>query len=407
MDYSLIGILALITLFISNHDVLFKKRRGLPRLSAAYRDFLLAVAFFYVSDILWGIFEDLSLRTPLFIDTEVYFIAMALGILFLTRYAASYLEEKTVFRALLLAAGRFFCCGVVIIMILNVFFPLVFIIDENCVYYPAVARYVVLGFQIVTLLLTSVYAFYGARKEKDLVRKRFLTIGLFGITMLLSISMQWFFPLLPLYSIGYLLGCALIRAFIVESEKEEVRTNMENALRREQQQSQELKTAWKLAYTDALTGAKSKLAYIEKENQINERLQNGTLNELAVVVFDLNSMKQVNDAFGHVAGDQYIKSGYDLISEFFKNSPVFRVGGDEFIVMPEGQDFSNRNEILASFNNRVIKNTANGSIVIAFGVAEYMPGKDKTCQQIVERADQLMYEQKEFLKKLSVPFANK
>ena len=126
-----------------------------------------------------------------------------------------------------------------------------------------------------------------------------------------------------------------------------------------------------------------------------------------MIVFDLNNMKQVNDTFGHVAGDKYIKSGCDLISEFFKNSLVFRVGGDEFIVIPEGQDFANRNEILASFNNRIIKNTADGSIVIAFGVAEYIPGKDKTCQQIVERADQLMYEQKELLKKLSVPFANK
>jgi len=405
MDYSLIGILALLMLLISDHDVLFKKRAELAPAMAAYRDFLLTVMFFYVTDILWGILWTLSLATPLFIDTELYFVAMALGIMFLTRYAAAYMENKSGFRMLLLTTGMAFCIGVVILIVVNIFFPLMFRIDEAAEYYPGAARYVTLGFQIVMLLLTSVYAFYGAGKAAPGAKKRYRTLALFGLVMLLAISIQMIFPLMPMYAIGYMLGCALMRSFIVENEKEESRADMERALRREKQQSKELKTAWRMAYTDALTGVQNKLAYLEKEDRINENIADGTLSELAMVVFDVNDLKKINDTFGHQTGDKQLIAGSALIREYFKTSSVFRIGGDEFIAILEGQDYVDRQGILAAFYNRIIANTADGSIVIAFGVAEFVRGSDKTCRQIVERADALMYEQKEVLKKLSRPFA--
>ena len=225
--------------------------------------------------------------------------------------------------------------------------------------------------------------------------------------MLMAISFQIVFPLLPLYSVGYMLGCELVRTFIVENEKEAYRDGLEDALYREQQQSQELKTAWELAYTDALTGVKNKLAYIEQEKKINDALADGSLSELALVVFDLNDLKTVNDTYGHVAGDRYITAACELIQEYFDNSSVFRVGGDEFTVILEGEDYSNRTKILASFYNRIITNAAAGDVVIAFGSSEYIWGKDDTCKQIVERADLLMYEQKAALKTLAVPYVNR
>ncbi|MBQ7623846.1 MAG: GGDEF domain-containing protein [Clostridia bacterium] len=402
MYYSLVGILALIILFISNHDVLFRKRSSLTKVLTSYRNFLITVAIFYVSDVLWGYFWVKLMRAPLFIDTELFFIAMALGIMFLTRYAADYLEDKSAFRAILLVSGRAFCYGVVLVTLINLFYPIMFYIDEECGYFPRIARYITLGFQIVMLLLTSVYAFYGAAKTRDNAGRRYLTIGMFGVVMLLSITIQMFFPLLPLYSIGYTLECSLLRTFIIENERKEYRESLEKALCREQEQSQELKTAWKLAYTDALTGVKSKLAYIERETQTDAAIENGTLSGLALVVFDLNDLKRINDTLGHETGDKYITDGCALILEYFKNSPLYRTGGDEFIAILEGEDYVNRAGIFAAFSNHAVKNIADGGVVIACGIAEYIRGKDTNCKQILERADQLMYERKELLKKLSI-----
>lgn len=406
MSYSLTGILALIMLFISNHDVFFKRKGGVSPAPESYRNFLLAVVIFYVSDILWGVLYEQALVLPLFIDTELFFASMAFGILFLTRYAVAYMENKSAFRTLISFAGIAFCCGVMISLVINIFYPFVFQIDENCSYNPGFARYVVLGLQTVTLLLTALYAFYVAFKNDFAVRKRYLTIGFFAIIMFISITLQIYLPLLPMYSVGHMLGCGVLRVFIVEKEKEEYRADLEKALIREKLQMQELKTAWELAYTDALTGVKSKLAYIETERHINERIAAGNVDELAIAVFDLNNMKQINDTRGHVAGDKYIVSGCDLICQFFKNSPVFRIGGDEFIVILEGQDYAERSAIFSSFHNRIISNAAAGSIVIAYGESEYVRGKDKSCKQILERADALMYEQKEALKKLSLQYVS-
>lgn len=50
-----------------------------------------------------------------------------------------------------------------------------------------------------------------------------MTIGFFGIAMMLLISIQVFYPLLPVYAMGYMLGTSLLRSFVVEDEKEEYR----------------------------------------------------------------------------------------------------------------------------------------------------------------------------------------
>jgi len=402
MYYSLIGILAIIVLVISNHDVMFKSKAKLSSAMFAYRNFLYTVAFFYITDIFWGVFWNGLMPVPLFIDTEIFFVAMALGILFLTRYAAVYVEDKSTFKRILLIFGAVFFIGVAVLIILNIFTPIMFYVDEDCGYFPKTARYIVLGFQIMMLVLTSAYAFHVAVKAKGHLRKRYIVIGLFGLVMLSAISIQMFFPLLPLYTIGYMMGCSLMRTFIVENEKNEYRDNLEDALNREQKQSNELITAWKMAYTDALTGAKNKLAYIESEYKIDESITNRTLEKMSLVVFDINGTKIVNDTLGHVAGDKHIVDAYNLINEFIKESSIYRVGGDEFIAILEGNDYDNRGEILAEFHNKIITNVANDSVVIAFGKAEYVPGKDENCKSVLERADKLMYKQKEALKKISI-----
>ena len=82
MTYSIIGILAIIVLIITNRDALWitggAKATHIQRI---YRGFLLAVMSYYITDALWGILEAHRLTTLLFIDTTLYFAAMATAVL--------------------------------------------------------------------------------------------------------------------------------------------------------------------------------------------------------------------------------------------------------------------------------------------------------------------------------------
>ena len=93
MMYSIIGILASIVLLTINKDVLWiQAERQLTPTQRYYRYFLLGVLSYYITDLMWGILESCHLTTLLFIDTTLYFLAMAAAVVLWTRYVVLYLE---------------------------------------------------------------------------------------------------------------------------------------------------------------------------------------------------------------------------------------------------------------------------------------------------------------------------
>ena len=401
MYYSLIGFLALIILIITNYDVFFMKNNiSISLTQRIYRGFLISVIIYYITDMLWGILDYFSLSNLLFFDTEIYFIAMALGILFWTHYVYAYLDGSDgSFKFLCYVGVLFFAC-VTVLVIVNIFVPIMFWIDDMGNYHTSPARYVVLIIQIILLFITGVYSFWIFGHTSGLKKRRYLAIGLSGFIIMLLIFIQIFYPLLPLYAIGYMFSCCLLRTFVVENEKEEYRYDLETALNREKTQLKELDAAWKMAYTDSLTGAKSTFAYKEKENQIDKAISDKTLTSMGVVVFDLNNLKHINDTCGHDVGDEYIVNAFHMICDVFQHSPVFRIGGDEFVVILENKDYMNRNELMSIFNRQVEENNKNNDVVIAAGMAEFIKGKDNSYRRVFERADFKMYERKDELKRM-------
>ena len=154
--YATIGSLAILILLIENYD-LFLNRSDVERFPvwSKYRRFLLAVLLYYVTDVLWGFIESRKLATMLFIDTSFYFVAMAGGILFWTQFAVSYLDEKNTYGKFLVYTGRIFFGVVVGLVFLNIYTPILFSVDENCVYVANPFRYVLLVTQIVLLFLIA------------------------------------------------------------------------------------------------------------------------------------------------------------------------------------------------------------------------------------------------------------
>lgn len=168
--------------------------------------------------------------------------------------------------------------------------------------------------------------------------------------------------------------------------------------RRARESERELGSVREMANKDPLTGVKSKHAYAEQELYLNRTIKEGSQEAFGLLVCDVNGLKYINDTLGHKAGDEYIKSAGRLICEIYMHSPVFRIGGDEFVILLEGRDHDNRTELLRSLNRRVEENIGRNQVVIAAGMAEYELGRDESLHQVFERADRMMYERKQQLK---------
>ncbi|SFG20793.1 EAL domain-containing protein [Oribacterium sp. WCC10] len=169
---------------------------------------------------------------------------------------------------------------------------------------------------------------------------------------------------------------------------------------KDQEYSKMLMAARNIANVDPLTGGKNKHAYVDAVNTLNDLIKKEDAPDFAVVVFDLNGLKEVNDTQGHQAGDQFIKDGFMCICRTFKHSPVFRIGGDEFVVIAQNDDYRNMDALLEGFEHLNINNRKDHKVVIAAGMSRYHHKDDKSVSQVFERADNNMYINKKQLKEV-------
>ena len=541
--YSTIGILALLILLIENQDILLNLNESFSvRAWKVYRKYLFVIIVYYLTDITWGILESYKLSALLFADTTVYFIAMAAGVMYWTKYTVTYLEEERyLFGRFLLHSGRIFALCVTILSVVNLFTPVLFTVDQDCAYKALNIRYVILGIQILLLLLISAYTFTSIARKRHAAGKwkKYRTLGLFGLLMAAFLTAQLWYPYLPLYAIAYLLGTCLLRASVIGDEKEEYRIMLQEADRRmeqrlaeeraleehtaftrisalggeylsiyivdpetehyheysantayksfglpaegedffnltkalsrslvyrkdlkrfmhaftrenvlseieraglfvltyrlviqekpvyvqlkcamveeaegcrlivgindvdaqvkqEQEYEKRLIQAEEKAMIDALTGVKSKYAYMEAEAQLDHQIETQSQPPFAVVVLDVNDLKKVNDTSGHQVGDQYLREACRMICQTFKHSPVFRVGGDEFAVIAQGHDYEHIDQLIRGIEELNRESTRAGGAVVACGMARFTD--DTSVASVFRRADMDMYANKQRLK---------
>ena len=156
--------------------------------------------------------------------------------------------------------------------------------------------------------------------------------------------------------------------------------------------------------TDALTHVKNRTAFETKQGNLQTKMQLTVKPTFALALFDINNLKQINDNLGHEAGDDYIINSCRLICKTFKKSAVYRIGGDEFMVVLENDDFENRDSLLQSMKDEMAK-LATGDlpvyekISIASGMSVYDPENDFNISDVFSRADAAMYENKAAMKK--------
>lgn len=156
-----------------------------------------------------------------------------------------------------------------------------------------------------------------------------------------------------------------------------------------------------LAYRDPLTGVKNKTAYQDAEKQFEERMRSGRP-EFALVVMDINGLKQVNDNFGHDFGDMLIMDACKLMCKVFKRSPIYRIGGDEFVAILESGDLEHYQELLEYFQTEMDamnrESRPDNRVSIARGFAIYNSETDLVFANVFKRADDSMYKNKAAMK---------
>lgn len=154
-----------------------------------------------------------------------------------------------------------------------------------------------------------------------------------------------------------------------------------------------------LAHRDSLTGVLNKNAYIEKIAELDEKISDGDA-QFCIVMVDVNFLKRVNDNYGHERGNTYLINACKLVSAVFGEENVYRVGGDEFVVILDGEKVSLVKYFVVQFKSEMDRKLSNENLALwekvsaAVGVAFYEPAHDKTADDVFKRADKEMYANK-------------
>ena len=155
---------------------------------------------------------------------------------------------------------------------------------------------------------------------------------------------------------------------------------------------------------DSLTKVNNRMAYDDKERTLQSMINTDPALRFAIAMFDVNNLKLINDSEGHEAGDEYLLKACRLICNVFKHSPVYRMGGDEFVVILMGEDYENRHSLKKHFDEMISPYTdilplPKDYISVACGISEFDPTKDNSVGEVMKRADEMMYSDKAMKKK--------
>lgn len=153
-----------------------------------------------------------------------------------------------------------------------------------------------------------------------------------------------------------------------------------------------------IADRDALTGLMNKRAYFEKEERINIDIKKGKA-KFAVSMIDLNGLKIINDTEGHEKGDLLIVAVSNIIKKVFALSTAYRVGGDEFVVISENEDYKNIQKLKNLFMTVICQSSKDEiPVSAAIGVAIFDSKEDNNFEDVFKRADAEMYKMKKEMK---------
>ena len=373
MSYSFAGLLAVIIILISNSNILYNNRWVLLPEERSYRLFLFSVIVYLVADMLWYFSYEKKLFIPFFLVSEIWFAVIAVTVLLWTKFVLSYLRINNTFSTILNYSGIIFFTLQIIADVVNIFTPVFFYIDRNSEYHDLPIRSVSFIIQMLIFLGASIYTAYVTLKTGGQIIKRYVTISLFGLAMIVAIIFQLLYPDLPAYTIGYLIGCCVLHTFVLEDAKAEYRAKHDKL-------------------TDLPNGV-----FLSEELQETIRKAKGKHFCVGLLHINLDNFKGVNSSYGYQQGDVILCEIAERLRDLAPVQNLARSNTDNFhvILTAKNQDLliSQANHVLSVMNEPFALQNNTLHISASIGLAVFDADCDREAN-LIHCAELAMFDAK-------------
>lgn len=162
-----------------------------------------------------------------------------------------------------------------------------------------------------------------------------------------------------------------------------------------------------LSLIDELTGLNNRRGFYVLADQFIQMVRRMRL-KAAIIFIDMDNLKTINDTFGHAEGDRALMDTANLLRNTCRSSDILaRIGGDEFVILVIESEDNGAEAMLARFNAQLGKFNKHESrkypIAVSSGAAHYSLDAPCTVEELLERADRIMYENKQAKKRQEQP----
>jgi diguanylate cyclase (GGDEF)-like protein len=153
-----------------------------------------------------------------------------------------------------------------------------------------------------------------------------------------------------------------------------------------------------LSLTDALTGLNNRRGFMILATGLLKFARRASYS-VCLLYIDLDSLKYINDSFGHAAGDAAILQFSRLMTDTFRDSDVIgRLGGDEFVAMIADATESDLASVQSQLQNNVDnynrRSDPRQALAFSLGVIRVEPQSTITMEELLSEADAAMYQHK-------------
>lgn len=328
--------------------------------------------------------ESEGINFPFILTYTVNLLSYTMGgvvLIFFIKYCESYIFEHTDRKP------RIFWVPILLVLVFVVGTAVVYFcgklvvyqngVEVDCFDYPLWIRLV----QLAGMLFTSAIAI---SKWKSIGVKAVILLGFFILAPAITSVVAMFTGM----DSSVVCGAVALALVITILQHDRI-----------QEQQVQIREAEEIAFMDALTGVKNDLAFTAVRTELNNAIKEHDPIEFALVFCDMNGLKNVNDTYGHEAGDIYIRNGCSILCGVYGSGQVYRIGGDEFVVVLRGADYLERQRSFEYLHQRIqeaeyLENIEAGKASLAAGMSEYDPETDSDVRDVQGRADAAMYKEK-------------
>lgn len=291
-----------------------------------------------------------------------------------------------------------------IAIIANIFCGFFFYITEDNIYTHGEYFYVMHFVSILFIVMAGISMFMNIKiLGKAQILYGSIIISLYVLPILLQVL---FFKNVLIIMFGASL-IMLVTLFSLETpDYVKLQTTLEELETTKSELEKLNEKYYKLAHYDQMSELSNRTAYEEKIAYLKTNMKRIREEKTVIILMaDLNFLKYLNDNLGHNTGDDAIRKVALIIKETFSDKEsCYRIGGDEFCVISIGNDQNEFEAMYQKFLARVAEK--NKELDYSFSVASaYYILQDESIDDAIQIVDNMMYENKEEIKKNNPNYA--